>query len=290
MRVAVTATIWGETPFREVSDQAREGGYAGIEGVGELVGNAVLARKVIADAGLDVSGGRFFANWFSDLYQEIELDQLRRAAEFLAEIGAECVITSSRPVPERIETAGHVVGERQDGLVDSQWIHLADTLAKAVHICDREFDLPLFFRNQLGSYVETVDELEQLMSLTDPATLRLAPDIGYLFYAGVDPVPFLRENYERIGYVTLKDLDSDLHEIYLDRKASLREFWDAGGFVELGEGDVDIAGVVALLKEREFEGWVAVGHDYPGRDPAASVQIARDYLVGLGLELESGLE
>ena len=56
MRVAVTATIWGETPFREVSDQAREGGYAGIEGVGELVGNAVLARKVIADAGLYVSG------------------------------------------------------------------------------------------------------------------------------------------------------------------------------------------------------------------------------------------
>ena len=95
MRVAVTATIWGETPFREVSDQAREGGYAGIEGVGELVGNAVLARKVISDAGLEVSGGRFSANWFSDLYREIELDQLRRAAEFLAEIGAECVITSS---------------------------------------------------------------------------------------------------------------------------------------------------------------------------------------------------
>ena len=52
---------------------------------------------------------------------------------------------------------------------------------------------------------------------------------------------------------------------------------------------MDIAGVVSLLREREFDGWLAAGHDRPGRDPSASVQVSRDYLVGLGLELEADL-
>ncbi len=288
MRVAVTATIWGQTPFLRAAEEAQEAGYAGIEGVGDLAGNAPMARRVLADAGLEVTAGRFLANWFSDRYRDVELDQLRRAAEFFADVGAAFLITSSRPVPERMATAGHVTGARADGLLDYQWAHLADALGQAAFIARRDFDLPLLFRNQLGSYVETSEELDQLMSLTDPHALGLAPDIGYLAYAGIDPVDFLRANVQRVRYVTLKDLDADLHEQNVRGGGSLQQFWDDGGFVELGYGDVDVDGAVALLREREFQGWLAVGHDRPGRDPAASVQIAREYLVGLGLELEPG--
>ena len=75
----------------------------------------------------------------------------------------------------------------------------------------------------------------------------------------------------------------------MHRQGSLQEFWDEGGFLELGTGDVDIESIVTLLSGQEFNGWVAVGHDRPGRDAVASAQIAREYLVGLGLELESEL-
>lgn len=289
MRVAVTATIWGGTPFAQVAEEARDAGYAGIEGVGDLAGNVALARRVLADEGLEITAGRFFANWFAEMYQEIEFDQLQRAAEFFADIGAQFLITSSRPAPERMLTAGHVTSERQDGLLDYQWTQLADSLTQAAYVTQRDFELPLLFRNQLGSYVETGDEVDRLISMTDPDTLRLAPDIGYLVYAGVDPLEFVRRNLERIAYVTLKDLDADLHEQHLWAKGSLEEFWEAGGFLELGQGDVDVEGVVDVLRERGFEGWLAVGHDQPGRDPSASVQISRDYMVGLGFELEADL-
>ena len=289
MRVAVTATIWGETPFHQVAEEARDAGYAGIEGVGDLAGNVPLARRVLADAGLEVAAGRFFANWFAEKYHETEFDQLQRAAEFFAEIGAQFLITSSRPVPERMLTAGHVTGQRQDGLLDYQWTQMTDSLTQAAYVTQRDFELPLLFRNQLGSYVETGDEMDQLISMTDPDNLRLAPDIGYLAYAGADPLAFVRTNFERIAFVTLKDMDVDLHEQHIGQRGSLEEFWDAGGFLELGQGDVDIAGVVSLLRERGFDGWLAAGQDRPGRDPSASVQISRDYLVGLGLELEPDL-
>ena len=289
MRVAVTATIWGDTPFAQVAEEARDAGYAGIEGVGDLAGNVALARRVLADEGLEVTAGRFFANWFAEMYQEIEFDQLQRAAEFFADIGAQFLITSSRPVPERMLTAGHVTSGRQDGLLDYQWTQLADSLIQAAYVTQRDFELQLLFRNQLGSYVETGDEMDRLISMTDPDSLRLAPDIGYLAYAGVDPLEFLRRNFERIAYVTLKDLDADLHEQHVWAKGSLEEFWEAGGFLELGQGDVDVEGAVDVLRQRGFEGWLAVGHDRPGRDPSASVQVSRDYMVGLGFELEEEL-
>lgn len=287
MRVAVTATIWGGTAFAQVAEEARDAGYAGIEGVGDLAGNVALARRVLADEGLEVTAGRFFANWFAEMYQEVEFDQLQRAAEFFADIGAEFLITSSRPVPERMLTAGHITGQRQDGLLDYQWTQMTDSLTQAAYITQRDFELPLLFRNQLGSYVETGDEMDQLIAMTDPDNLRLAPDIGYLAYAGADPLAFVRRYADRIAYVTLKDLDADLHEQHIWAKGSLEGYWDAGGFLELGQGDVDVEGVVHLLREVEFDGWLAVGHDRPGRDPSASVQISRDYLVGLGFELEA---
>ena len=289
MRIAVTATIWGDVPFRQVAEEAREAGYAGIEGVGDLAGNVSLARRVLADEGLEVTAGRFFANWFAERYQEIELDQLQRASEFFADVGAQYLITSTRPIPERMLTAGHVTGQRQDELLDYQWTHMADALTRAAYITQRDFELPLLFRNQVGSYVETGEELAQLIEMTDPDNLRLAPDIGYLAYAGADPLDFLRTYSERVAYVTLKDLDFDLHEQHIRERGALEEYWDAGGFLELGQGDVDIASVVSLLREREFDGWLAVGHDRPGRDPSASVQISREYLVGLGFELEADL-
>ena len=289
MRVAVTATIWGGTPFQQVAEEARDAGYAGIEGVGDLAGNVALARRVLADAGLEITAGRFFANWFAEMYRDIEFDQLQRAAEFFADIGARFLITSSRPVPERMLTAGHVTDQRQDGLLDYQWTQLADSLTHAAYVTQRDFELPLLFRNQLGSYVETGDEMDRLLGMTDPDNLRLAPDIGYLAYAGADPLAFVRRYFDRIRYVTLKDLDADLHEQHMWAKGSLEDFWEAGGFLELGQGDVDVDGVAALLRERGFKGWLAVGHDSPGRDPSASVQISRDYLVGLGFELEAEL-
>lgn len=286
MRVAVTATIWGRTSFQQAAEEARDAGYAGIEGVGDLAGDVPLARRALADAGLEVTAGRFFANWFAEMYRDIEFDQLQRAAEFFADIGADFLITSSRPVPERMLTAGHVTSQRQDGLLDYQWTQMADSLTQAGYITQRDFELPLLFRNQLGSYVETGDEMDQLVSMTDPENLRLAPDIGYLAYAGADPLAFVRAYADRIAYVTLKDLDADLHEQHIWARGSLEDYWDAGGFLELGQGDVDVEGVVSLLRDQGYDGWLAVGHDQPGRDPSASVQISRDYLVGLGLELE----
>lgn len=287
MRVAISAALWGGTPFRQVAQEANEAGYAGIEGVGDLFGELGLARALVHDHGLEVVAGRYAANWFSDLYRDIELDQLRRVAEFYAELGAKQLITFSRPVPERLETAGHHVGERDDGLLEYQWGYLADSLAMATFIAEREFDMRLLFKNQLGSLIENGPEMDQLLALTDPEALFLAPDLGHLMYAGVEPLPFLRRTADRVRHLVLQDLDADLRDQHLATRGDVHTFADDGGFVELGQGDVDVEGAVDLLRERGFDGWVVAEQERTLRDPSASAQISREYLVGIGLGLES---
>ena len=75
------------------------------------------------------------------------------------------------------------------------------------------------------------------------------------------------------------------------RRARWKSSGEAGGFLELGDGDVDVEGVVSLLLGNGITraGWRWDMTGLRDANPSASVQISRDYLVGLGLELEAEL-
>ena len=286
MQVGIAATLWGEAPFLTVAEEARDAGYAGIEGgTSDLLSNIPLARRTTSDVGLPLIGGRFAANWFAPEYRDLELDQLRAAAEFLADLGGSYIVAASHAVPERWRVAGH--GDPEEELQPEQWGILAESIARATDICTREFELQLVFRNQLGSYVETSAELDRLLSLTDPTSLMLAVDVGYLFYIGTDPRAFIRDRIERVAYVTLKDVDADLRDRHLAQGGTLPAFAEQGGFPELGGGHVDLEGILEVLREGSYEGWLVVDQDTTLRDPSASAQISRECLVNLGLEPQS---
>ncbi len=278
--------MWGDAPFRLVAEEARDAGYAGLEGgVSDLRGDAPLARRIVSDDGLPLIGGRFAANWFAPEYHDVELDQLRRVAEFLADLDAAYVVAAAHAVPERLTTAGH--GDPAEELQPDQWGHLAECLARAADICGQEFELQVVFRNQLGSHVETTAELDRLLSLTDPTSLMLAVDVGYLFYLGSDPRDFIRDRIERVAYVILKDVDADLRDRHLAQGGAPPAFARLGGFPELGGGHVDLEGILEILRDGDYDGWLVVDQDLTLRDPAASAQISRECLVHLGLEPES---
>lgn len=278
--------MWGDAPFRTVAEEARDAGYAGLEGgASDLVGDAPLARRIVADVGLPLIGGRFAANWFAPEYHDVELDQLRRVAEFLADLDASHVVAAAHAVPERWRAAGH--GDPAEELQPDQWGHLAEGLARAADICDQEFELQVVFRNQLGSHVESSAELDRLLALTDPTSLMLAVDVGYLFYLGSDPRTFIRDRMERVAYVILKDVDVDLRDRHLAQGGTLPAFAKLGGFPELGGGHVDVEGILEILRNGEYDGWLVVDQDHTLRDPAASAQISRECLVHLGLEPQS---
>src|SRR5438876_777760 len=65
----------------------------------------------------------------------------------------------------------------------------------------------LAFHHHGGTYVETPDELEQLMAATDPEVVGICLDTGHYLMGGGEPVTALRRYGERVRHVHLKDID-----------------------------------------------------------------------------------
>lgn len=141
------------------------------------------------------------------------------------------------------------------------------------------------FHHHRGGHVETPEEIDALLSRTEPALLGLCLDTGHLMFAGGDPLTVLAEYGDRIRHVHFKDCEPAL------AAPSRVEAWDYhrsvrnGIFRELGRGMVPFAGVLAALRARDYAGWIVVEQDVlPGLGtPAASAMRHRAYLRDLGI-------
>ena len=115
--------------------------------------------------------------------------------------------------------------------------------------------------------VETADHLALFCRETDPELIALAPDVAHLVRGGADPVAEIHRYAERIRYMHLKDIRDD-------------------EFVELGEGTIDLRGVMDALTEIGYTGWAVIELDDTTRTPLDSALLSRRYLEEqLGLQV-----
>ncbi|MGI5269756.1 TIM barrel protein [Nonomuraea sp. CA-218870] len=157
-------------------------------------------------------------------------------------------------------------GGNAPGLEPGEWPGYAARVQEAVRRC-RDAGFEPAFHHHLGTYVETPQDVERLLELTD---VRLCLDTGHLLLAGGDPVTALRDWSDRIGHVHVKDGDRTIMAKALADGADLRELMGRGGFAPLGEGELDLSGVVRTLDEIGYTGWVIIEQDtLPGRRSVA---------------------
>lgn len=101
--------------------------------------------------------------------------------------------------------------------------------------------------------------LDILLEGMDPAAVDLCVDIAWVKKGGSNPATYLKKHQDRIGYLHFKDFDAD-------------------GWTELGQGQVDIASVMQVLPDLPGIRWVMVEQDTTRRDPRESLAISRRYL------------
>ena len=119
----------------------------------------------------------------------------------------------------------------------------------------------------LNTIVENSAEIDMIMELTDPKYLGFAPDTGHIQLGGGDPVAIIRKYSSRLNYFHLKDVSGIFERPQF-----------APNLRELGSGEVDFPGLMALLKEIRYQGWLNVEQDFTQMTPEVSAMQSMKYI------------
>ena len=201
-------------------------------------------------------------------------ERLRR----LRDGGGEVLVLALDVSPGRAERAARADGPGTPVLTDAGWDALVDTV-HALAADTREAGLRAVFHPHGGTFIETPAEVERLASRLDHALVGICLDVGHYLVGGGDPVQALRDLGKLVTHVHLKDVDPLVLERL--RSGALGGFGAAIRarlFTELGAGLLDLDGVLAVLVERRYDGWLMVEQDSAWGPPSESAAIGRRVL------------
>jgi inosose dehydratase len=140
----------------------------------------------------------------------------------------------------------------------------------------------LNFHPHTGTPVETESEIRSFMDAVDSRYVGFAPDIGQIQKGGSDPLRIVKDYASILRLVHFKDFcgtvkfDAEGKEI------------DTSGFAcysPLGQGVVDLVGILEFLEQSGFDGPVMVELDNIGAMPMSAEQavtINKNFLEKLG--------
>jgi inosose dehydratase len=265
-RIAAAPISWGvceapgwgyEMPADRVLSEMRSLGIHATElgPTGYLGDDPRQVRELLDRQGLRLVGG------FLPVVLHVEgadLGEAEAAMRTLADAGARVVVLAARSVDGSYE---HRVP-----LDDAQWQTLLGNLDRVRDLAG-EHGLAASLHPHVGTAIEGRDSVLRLLDSSD---VPLCLDTGHLLIGGTDPLELVLSAAERVAHVHLKDVRASLARTVLDGGyvAAVRQ----GLYTPLGDGDLDIAGIVAALQAVNYQGWYVLEQDcaLDGAPPAGT--------------------
>ncbi|MHB1234777.1 MAG: sugar phosphate isomerase/epimerase family protein [Microbacteriaceae bacterium] len=245
-------------------------GYSGVDlGPVGFLGRGTRLRHRLASHGLELAGGWIdlpfsdddaMAERLSDL--DTILDVFLEAAESSPELLPLPTLACSGSAIRRAHPGGGI----EFSLDDEQWKHFAANVTLAAERV-RAVGLEPTFHHHACTYVETPDEIDELLSRTD---IGLTFDTGHLILGGGDPLSGWRRWADRVNHLHLKDAQVSVLKSVVESQGDMRAVWAGRAFVPFGEGDLDLAGFMDQVISTGYSGWLVVEQDtipQPGEDP-----------------------
>jgi inosose dehydratase len=183
----------------------------------------------------------------------------------------------------RTKNAGRVTSDM--GLSEEEWKIFAEGANKLAKTVKEKTGLRTVFHHHCAGYIETPEEVDKLLQLTDPDLLGLVLDMGHYMFGGGDPLRVLKKHYDRIWHIHFKDCDNNIANQSRENGWDYFESVKNGVFCELGKGAVDFKSITDDLQKLNYNGWIVVEQDVlPGMgNPKECAQYNRDYIKSLGL-------
>lgn len=136
-----------------------------------------------------------------------------------------------------------------------------------------------------GTIVERPDDVRRVL---DGSKIALCLDTGHLMIGGADPAELAASVADRIAHVHLKDVDAALAARVAAGELAYTAAVIGGMYRPLGQGGVDLAGIVGSLTAAGYDGWWVLEQDAvltseppPGSGPIDDVRASVAFLQGL---------
>lgn len=243
--------------------------------------NAIALDKLLAPRNVHIAAS-WQCTFFTEGLKDKTIADFKHTMQFLKMLGgisvnvAECSrsVQGFKNIPV---FAGKPV------MNDNEWQLLADGLNEVGRIA-KEHGMRVAYHQHLGTVVETNEELERLMNMTDPEVVGLCADTGHFYSAGINVNEVFRKYAHRINHVHLKNIRKWKLDYVKKYKLSFYDAIEFGVFTVPGsvEGTafIDFIEVFEELQKSGYEGYVMIEADEnPYKvDPLEQAIIARQYL------------
>jgi inosose dehydratase len=259
-------SLGGETPLETALAEGKAIGYEGFE-----LGNKFPQDGPALKAKLDQFGLACVSGWYSgQLAHDTVGHEIERCVAHMGKLrhnGVKVVVYGEvagsiqgdmeRPLRERPRFADGAAWQAYAGRLDAFGAHL-----------QQAYGITLAYHHHMGAYVESPDDIDRLMQLTDPASVGLLFDTGHAYYGGAaDPVALLAKHAARVVHVHCKDVRPEVIAKARNDGWSFLRGVLAGTFTVPGDGVIDYDAVLATLHGAGYQGWLVVEAE---QDPAVA--------------------
>lgn len=255
--------LGAENTFRQCVSEMALAGFSGCE-----VGNKYPKDVKELKKQLDMRGLSIANQWFSSFILTQPMEKVERdfaaQCEFLHAMGAKIIGASEQSYS--IQGTDIPVFEGKYVMNAKEWEKLAAGLNKLGKIA-QSYGISLTYHHHMGTVVQTAEETDRLMEMTDPGLFSLLYDTGHLAYCGEDVTEVLRKHVGRVKHVHLKDIRPDVVNKVRAERLSFLQGVRAGTFTVPGDGAIDFAPVFDILDRAGYKGWMIVEAE---QDPAAA--------------------
>ncbi|EFW37608.1 myo-inosose-2 dehydratase [Treponema phagedenis] len=251
-----------ENSFEQCISEMALAGFKGTE-----IGNKYPRDPAVLKKYLDIRGLRVASAWFSAFLTTKPFEETKKNfiqhRDFLHAMGAKVIVVSEQgnSIQGQMNTP---VFEKKHIMNDSEWKLLCEGLNKLGELA-KEKGMKIVYHHHMGTVVQTTEEVDRMMSETNPELVYLLYDTGHLVYSGEDHIAFLKKYVNRIKHVHLKDIRPEIVKKIKNEHLSFLQGVRLGAFTVPGDGCIDFDTVFKILAEHGYEGWLLVEAE---QDPA----------------------
>jgi inosose dehydratase len=251
-----------ENTFEQCISEMALAGFVGSEVGNKYPRDTMVLKKALALRNLEIASA-----WFSAFLTTKPLEETVEAfiqhQDFLHEMGAKVIVVSEQG--KSIQGLMDVpLFKKKPVFTEEEWNKLAEGLNHLGKLA-QEKDMQIVYHHHMGTGVQTTEEIEKLMEMTDPQLVSLLFDTGHLVFSGEDPIYILKTYLPRIKHVHLKDIRQEVVDRVKENDLSFLQAVKEGAFTVPGDGVIEFGEIFSIISDSDYEGWFVVEAE---QDPA----------------------